>query len=69
MILQVIEFVGEQGIDEGGLSKEFFQMIVDEIFNPDYGLFVENESTKTVWFNSSSFENEAQFTLIGIILG
>ena len=33
----VVEFEGEQGIDEGGLSKEFFQLIVEQIFNPDYG--------------------------------
>ncbi|XP_028901993.1 ubiquitin-protein ligase E3A [Zeugodacus cucurbitae] len=65
----VVEFVGEQGIDEGGVSKEFFQLIVEEIFNPDYGMFVHQEDTNTVWFNSAPFENEAQFTLIGIILG
>lgn len=32
-----VEFEGEQGIDEGGVSKEFFQLIVEEIFNPDFG--------------------------------
>jgi len=32
-----VEFEGEQGIDEGGVSKEFFQLVVEEIFNPDYG--------------------------------
>lgn len=35
----VVEFDGEQGIDEGGVSKEFFQLIVEEIFNPDYGMY------------------------------
>lgn len=35
----VVEFEGEQGIDEGGVSKEFFQLFVEEIFNPDYGKF------------------------------
>jgi hypothetical protein len=32
-----VEFEGEQGIDEGGLSKEFFQLVIEELFNPDYG--------------------------------
>ena len=32
-----VEFEGEQGIDEGGVSKEFFQLVVEEIFNPDIG--------------------------------
>jgi ubiquitin-protein ligase E3 A len=64
-----IEFDGEQGIDEGGVSKEFFQLICEEIFNQDFGMFLTNEDTQTCWFNSFSFENDAQFTLIGIVLG
>ena len=32
-----VEFDGEQGIDEGGVSKEFFQLVVEELFNPDIG--------------------------------
>ena len=39
----VVEFEGEQGIDEGGVSKEFFQLIVEEIFNPDYGNLIYTE--------------------------
>lgn len=33
-----VEFEGEQGVDEGGVSKEFFQLVVEEIFNPDIGM-------------------------------
>ncbi|XP_059480098.1 ubiquitin-protein ligase E3A [Neocloeon triangulifer] len=65
----VVEFEGEQGIDEGGVSKEFFQLVVEEIFNPDYGMFTHQKETETVWFNPTSFESDAQFTLIGIVLG
>lgn len=65
----VVEFIGEQGVDEGGVSKEFFQLIVEEIFNPEYGMFVHHEESEMFWINSISFENEAQFTLIGIVLG
>lgn len=65
----VVEFIDEQGIDEGGVSKEFFQLIVENIFNPDYGMFIYKEDTNCVWFNANSFETEAQFTLIGIVLG
>lgn len=32
-----VEFEDEQGLDEGGVSKEFFQLIVEELFNPDIG--------------------------------
>lgn len=65
----VVEFEGEQGVDEGGVSKEFFQLVVEEIFNPDYGMFTTQEDTQTTWFNSTSFESDAQFTLIGVVLG
>lgn len=64
-----VEFEGEQGVDEGGVSKEFFQLVVEEIFNPDIGMFTYEERTRLFWFNSSSFENEGQYTLIGIVLG
>ena len=33
----VVEFDGEQGIDEGGVSKEFFQLVIEELFNPNFG--------------------------------
>ncbi|MEE6470515.1 hypothetical protein FKM82_008991 [Ascaphus truei] len=64
-----VEFEGEQGVDEGGVSKEFFQLVVEEIFNPDIGMFTFDETTKLFWFNPSSLETEGQFTLIGIVLG
>lgn len=36
----VVEFDGEQGIDEGGVSKEFFQLVIEELFNPNFGKYV-----------------------------
>lgn len=62
-------FFSFKGLDEGGVSKEFFQLIVEQIFNPDNGMFLQQETTHAMWFNPLSFENEAQFTLIGIVLG
>ena len=35
-ILQVI-FEGEAGVDEGGVTKEFFQLLIRELFNVSYG--------------------------------
>lgn len=45
----VVEFEGEQGVDEGGVSKEFFQLVVDEIFHADYGMFTWQHDSHTVW--------------------
>lgn len=64
-----VEFEGEQGIDEGGVSKEFFQLVIEELFNPDFGMFEFNKETNLCWFNPSSFETENQFTLIGLLFG
>ena len=32
-------------------------------------MFTYNQETETVWFNPTSFESDAQFKLIGILLG
>jgi len=33
-----IEFRGEEGIDAGGLRKEWFLLLVRDVFNPDHGM-------------------------------
>lgn len=43
-----VEFEGEQGVDEGGVSKEFFQLVVEEIFNPDIGKKMQG-FTSQIW--------------------
>ena len=35
-----VSFMGEPGLDMGGLTKEWFQLIIRKIFQPDYGMFV-----------------------------
>ena len=32
-----IKFVNEEGIDEGGVQKEFFQLAMRELIDPKYG--------------------------------
>ena len=32
-----VKFEGEEGIDEGGLQKEFFQLIIKELFDEKFG--------------------------------
>jgi E3 ubiquitin-protein ligase HUWE1 len=34
-----IEFHDEEGVDEGGLTKEWFQLVSQGIFDPNYALF------------------------------
>ncbi len=35
-----VHFIGEEGIDAGGVKKEFFQLLVTELLSPDYGMLV-----------------------------
>ncbi|KAJ3069033.1 putative E3 ubiquitin-protein ligase HTD2 [Podochytrium sp. JEL0797] len=49
-----VTFVGEEGIDDGGIQKEFFQMVVKEIFSPKHGrllgLAIYNANTLEIPF-------------------
>ncbi|KAJ6244478.1 hypothetical protein M0813_21063 [Anaeramoeba flamelloides] len=66
-----IVFEGEDGVDEGGVKKEFFQIIVDQLFDPKYGMFVQNADTKETnfWFNKSYIGEMNSYKLIGTLLG
>jgi hypothetical protein len=33
-----VVFVNEEAIDEGGVRKEFFQLLVAQLFSPDFGM-------------------------------
>ena len=40
-----VQFRGEPGMDEGGLTKEFFHLITQELFDPKFGMFtIKNKS-------------------------
>ncbi|VUC22084.1 unnamed protein product [Clonostachys rosea] len=64
-----ISFRGEEGIDGGGLRKEWFLLLIREVFNPDHGMFIYDEDSQHCYFNPNSFETSDQFFLIGCVLG
>jgi E3 ubiquitin-protein ligase HECTD2 len=64
-----IDFVGEEGVDAGGLRKEWFLLLVREIFDPNHGLFVYDEDSQFCYFNPYCFESSEQFFLVGVLLG
>jgi len=35
----MIQFVGEPGLDAGGLMREWFELVTEELFNPELGLW------------------------------
>ncbi|CAK9440605.1 uncharacterized protein LODBEIA_P46400 [Lodderomyces beijingensis] len=68
-----ITFKGELGIDAGGVTREWYQVLSRQMFNPDYALFtpvVSDESTfhpnRTSYINP---EHLSFFKFIGRIIG
>lgn len=66
--LKVI-FEGEEGVDEGGVRKDFFQTLLQRILSLEYGMFDYNEETRFHWFRKDFLEPEVSWTLIGIVFG
>lgn len=46
-----IKFQGEEGVDQGGVKKEFFHLLMKELFNPNYAMF-EHKFHVTIHPNS-----------------
>ncbi|KAJ0167658.1 putative E3 ubiquitin-protein ligase mug30 [Colletotrichum tanaceti] len=80
-----IVFKGEEGLDAGGLKKEWFLLLVREVFNPEHGtfqtrsildasnkavgMFIYDEDSQFCYFNPNSFETSDQYFLVGVVLG
>ena len=64
-----ILFTGEPGVDEGGVQREFFELIIKELFDAEHGLFTNNNDV--YWFNSAATDNRSlqRFHLVGALFG
>ncbi|PNH05535.1 Ubiquitin-protein ligase E3A, partial [Tetrabaena socialis] len=61
-----VHFIGEDGIDAGGVKKEFFLLLVDRLLNAD--MMVYDEASRTYWFNPASMEPAESFFLLGLAI-
>lgn len=68
-----IRFHGEEGVDAGGVTREWFQAISRQMFNADYALFVPVASDRTTFhpnrLSSINPEHLMFFKFIGRIIG
>jgi len=64
-----VHFAGEEGVDAGGPRKEWFLMLVRDIFDQNHGLFIYDDESNTCYFNPNSFETSDQYYLVGALLG
>ncbi|KAG6377151.1 hypothetical protein JVT61DRAFT_1203 [Boletus reticuloceps] len=69
----VIRFEGEDGLDYGGVSREWFFLVSHEIFDPSYGLFQysahDNYTLQINWMSGINPEHLTYFKFIGRIMG
>ncbi|KAJ4356260.1 E3 ubiquitin-protein ligase tom1 [Didymosphaeria variabile] len=68
-----IRFHGEEGVDAGGVTREWFQVIARQMFNPDYALFIPVASDRTTFhpnrLSSINPEHLMFFKFIGRVIG
>jgi len=67
-----ITFRNEEGVDAGGLSREFFEILAREMFNANYALFTATEDGCTFQPNPNSSINPDHlryFRFVGRIVG
>lgn len=68
-----IRFNGEEGVDAGGVSREWFQVMARQMFDPNYALFTPVSSDRTTFHpnNLSGINDEHLmfFKFIGRIIG
>ena len=69
-----VEFHDEEGVDEGGLTKEWFELISKGVFDPNYALFSQSPKGSTYYPNPNSVVHEkeemiALFRFVGRIIG
>lgn len=54
----------------GGLTKEWFLLLVREIFDSNYGMFVYHPHSHCYWFSVDNKEgNLREYNLIGVLMG
>ncbi|KAK2593791.1 E3 ubiquitin-protein ligase tom1 [Conoideocrella luteorostrata] len=68
-----IRFHGEEGVDAGGVTREWFQVLARQMFDPNYVLFIPVSSDRTTFHpNKLSAVNPEHllfFKFIGRIIG
>jgi E3 ubiquitin-protein ligase HUWE1 len=67
-----VQFQAEEGIDAGGVTREWFLVLSREIFNQGYALFNKSVNSLTYMPNTCSYINHnhlSYFSFVGRIIG
>ena len=66
-----INFIGEEGIDSGGLLREWLNLLFKELFDEKNGLFIKSDNEEISYLISKEFidkKKEERFILIGTLI-
>lgn len=66
-----VKFVdgGEEGVDQGGVQKEFFGVLFEHLLDKDMGLFVCDPETRLYWFRPCLTPDVHSYEMFGVLLG
>ncbi|OMJ87502.1 hypothetical protein SteCoe_10754 [Stentor coeruleus] len=67
-----VQFVNEEGLDAGGVTREWYELLSREMFNPNYALFIPSANGVSFQPNSMSSINSEHiqfFKFVGRIIG
>ena len=67
-----VTFHGEEGMDAGGLTREWYSVLAREIFNANYALFTATSDSVTFQPNAQSYinpEHLSYFKFVGRVIG
>ena len=62
----MVTFAGEDGVDAGGVTREYFNLLIEKLFSPEYGMF--RLIDKYYWFNPANLEAPILFRTLGVIV-
>ena len=63
-----VEFVGEHGVDDGGIKKECLQLLVRELMGLERGVVCGKNGDKYYWFNAGN-EDMEMYEFMGVVVG
>ncbi|XP_055153000.1 E3 ISG15--protein ligase HERC5 isoform X2 [Symphalangus syndactylus] len=64
-----VSFSGEIGYDLGGVKKEFFYCLFEEMIQPEYGMFMYPEGASCMWFPVKPKFEKKRYFFFGVLCG
>ena len=64
----IISFEGEIAQDDGGVSKEFFYLLINQLFDQSFGIF-NLLNNQYYWFNLKNIQKKQYYFFVGVLVG